>query len=222
MKVILFGGTGMVGQGVLRVCLHDAGVEMVLLVVRNTSGVKNDKVREIVHSDFYNFGPIEDALTGYDTCFFCLGVSSAGMAEGRYSRLTYDLTLAAAQVLVRQNPAMTFLYISGAGTDSTERGRMMWARVKGKTENALLSLPFRACYVLRPGYIQPVDGVQSKTRLYRQLYIVVAPLYPLMKRFFPNQVMTSAELGRAMIHVARYGESKHVLEARDITSIARA
>jgi len=222
MKVILFGGTGMVGQGVLRECLLDSDIETVLLVGRNASGVKNSKVREIIHSDFHDFRSLADGVTGYDACFFCLGVSSAGMNEAQYSRVTYDITLAAAQVLIRQNPAMTFLYISGAGTDSTERGRTMWARVKGKTENALLKLPFKACYMLRPGYIQPVGGVRSKTRLYRLLYALAVPLYPLLKRIFPNQLITSAELGRAMIHVARYGESKHVLEAPDIARIARA
>jgi uncharacterized protein YbjT (DUF2867 family) len=222
VKVILFGATGMVGQSVLRECLLGSDIDAVLLVVRSASDVKNDKLREIVHSDFHDFRSIEDALTGYDACFFCLGVSSAGMDEAQYSRVTYDITLAAAQVLARRNPGMTFLYISGAGTDSTERGRIMWARVKGKTENALLKLPFKARYMLRPGYIQPVGGVQSKTRLYRQLYALAAPLYPVLKHLFPNQMITSAELGRAMIHIAKYGDSKRVLEAADIARIARA
>jgi uncharacterized protein YbjT (DUF2867 family) len=163
MNVILFGATGMVGQGVLRECLLDSDVQQILSIVRTPSGQQHPKLRELVHTNFFDYSAMEPQLTGCGACFFCLGVSSAGMDEAKYTQLTYDLTLAAASTLARLNPSMTFLYVSGAGTDSTERGRTMWARVKGKTENALLKLPFRAAYMFRPGIIQPLHGIRSKT-----------------------------------------------------------
>ncbi len=166
MKVILFGATGMVGQGVLRECLLDPEVETVLAVGRSSTGQQHAKLQEILHKDLEDLSRIENKLSGYDACFFCLGVSSAGLNEQQYRRVTYDLTIAAAKVLVRLNPAMTFIYVSGAGTDSTERGRMMWARVKGQTENALLQMPFRAAYMFRPAYIQPLHGIKTRTRWY--------------------------------------------------------
>ncbi len=220
MRIILFGATGMVGQGALRECLLDREVESVLTVGRSATGQKNEKLLEIVHKDFFDFRAIESNLTGYDACFFCLGVSSAGMSEQEYTRLTYDITMAAAQTLATLNPDMTFLYISGMGTDSTERGRSMWARVKGKTENALLRLPFKAAYMLRPGYIQPLHGIRSKTKVYQALYTVMAPLYPLWKALFPKYVTTTEQLGRAMIKIAKQGAPKHVLESRDISAIS--
>lgn len=167
MNAILFGATGMVGQGVLRECLLDPGVHQILSIVRTPSGQQHPKLRELVHTDFFDYSTIEPELTGFDACFFCLGVSSAGMDEAKYKRLTYDLTLAAATTLAKLNPQMTFLYVSGAGTDSTEHGRSMWARVKGKTENDLLKLPFHAAYMFRPGVIQPLHGIRSKTKLYQ-------------------------------------------------------
>ena len=163
MKVILFGASGMVGQGVLRECLLDPDIATVLAIGRSPLGQQHEKLREIVRRDLFNYAPIEEQLRGYDACFFCLGVSSVGMTEADYRHLTYDLTIAAAQTLAKLNPNMTFIYISGASTDSTETGRTMWARVKGQTENALLRLPFKAAYMFRPGFIQPLHGIKSKT-----------------------------------------------------------
>ncbi|HEU0107122.1 MAG TPA: NAD-dependent epimerase/dehydratase family protein [Vicinamibacteria bacterium] len=220
MKVILFGATGMVGQGALRECLLDPEVEKVLAVGRRATGQGHDKLREIVHTDFLDFSAIEDELAGYDACLYCLGVSSAGMSEPDYHRVTYDVTMAAASALVRRSPALTLVYVSGAHTDSTERGRVMWARVKGKTENALLRMPFKAAYMFRPGYIQPLHGIVSRTKLLRVLYAVVGPLYPVWKALFPDYVTTTEQLARAMIQVARHGAPKRVLENRDINALA--
>jgi uncharacterized protein YbjT (DUF2867 family) len=222
MKVILFGATGMVGQGVLRECLLDPGVESVLAVVRSASGETNPKLRELLHEDFQDFSSVAEELAGYDACFFCLGVSSAGMKEADYRRVTYDLTLAAARVLLAKNPGMTFIYVSGAGTDSSAKGRSMWARVKGETENALLALGFKAAYMFRPGYIQPMHGIKSKTRLYRAVYAVATPLYPVVKALAGGVVTTTEQVGRAMLAVARKGSEKVLLENRDINAIAAA
>jgi uncharacterized protein YbjT (DUF2867 family) len=216
MKIILFGATGMVGQGVLRECLLDPDVERVLTIVRSATGQQHKKLREIAHKDFFDFSPIKNDLSGYDACFFCLGVSSAGMTEQDYQRVTYDITLAAAQTLAALNPNMTFIYVSGAGTDSTEHGRSMWARVKGRTENALLRLPFKAAYMFRPAFIRPLHGIVSKTRLYRVLYALTGPLFPAFQILFPKYVTTTEQVGRAMINVARHGASKRILENQDI------
>ncbi|RKH51657.1 NAD(P)H-binding protein [Corallococcus llansteffanensis] len=220
MKVILFGATGMVGQGVLRECLLDPEVERVLAVGRKATGQQHEKLRELVHKDFADFSSVEDALTGYDACFFCLGVSSAGMKEEDYHRVTYDFTLAAARTLVKLNPGMTFIYVSGTGTDSTEQGRSMWARVKGKTENALMKLPFKASYMFRPGIIQPMDGIQSQTKVYRVGYAVMRPLTPVLKALFPKLMTDTRQVGRAMLHAARHGAPKRLLENPDINSLA--
>ena len=220
MRVIVFGATGMVGQGVMRECSNDDGIEAVLAIGRSPCGIEHGKLGEIVKSDLYEYADVEDRLGGYDACFFCLGVSSAGMSEAKYRRITFDLTAAAARVLKQLNPEMTFIYVSGAGTDSTERGRSMWARVKGKTENHLLALGFKAAYMFRPGYIQPLHGIQSSTRLYRMIYAVVGPLYPLLKTFFPNYVTTTENVGRAMIAAVRNGYDRPVLENRDINTLA--
>jgi uncharacterized protein YbjT (DUF2867 family) len=220
MKVILFGATGMVGQGVLRECLLDPDVQQILSIVRTPSGQQHPRLRELVHTNFFDYSAIEPELTGYDACFFSLGVSSAGMDEAKYKHLTYDLTLAAATTLARLNPNMTFLYVSGAGTDSTERGRIMWARVKGKTENALLKLPFRAAYMFRPGFIQPLHGIRSKTKLYQFFYTALNPILPLLKAAFPKSITTTEELARAMINVARNGYSKPILDVSDIVRAA--
>jgi uncharacterized protein YbjT (DUF2867 family) len=219
MNVLLFGATGMVGQGVLRECLLDPDVEKVVAVGRSATGQRHPKLREIVHKDLLDFSAIESELTGFDACFFCLGVSAAGMTEEQYQRVTYDITLAAAQTLARLNPGMTFIYVSGSGTDSTEHGRIMWARVKGKTENALLRLPFKAAYMLRPAGIQPLHGIKSRTKLYRAFYAVSGPIFPLLKALFPNYVTTTEHLGRAMINVAKQGAPKPVLEAGDINAL---
>jgi uncharacterized protein YbjT (DUF2867 family) len=219
MKVVLFGATGMVGQGVLRECLADAGVESVLAVGRRPTGRSHPKLREIVHDDFLDFSAIEPELTGYDACFFCLGVTSIGLDEERYRHLTYDVTMAAATALAKLNPGMVFTYVTGAGTDSTERGRVMWARVKGKTENDLLKLPFRAAYMFRPAGIQPLHGIRSKTAWVQAVYVVTAPLLSLLTRVAPKYMTTTEQLGRAMIKVARDGYPKPVLESEDINRV---
>jgi uncharacterized protein YbjT (DUF2867 family) len=219
MNILLFGATGMVGQGVLRECLLDPGVESVVSIGRSASGTSNPKLREIVHADLADYSSIEPQLAGFDACFFCLGVSSAGLTEEQYSRITFDITLSAAETLARLNTGMTFVYVSGAGTDSTERGRTMWARVKGRTENALLRLPFKAAFMFRPGIIVPRFGARSKTTSYRILYTLTRPLLPLLRRAFPNQVLTTDEIGRAMIIVARHGAPKAILETADIRQL---
>ena len=220
LKVIIFGATGMVGAGVLRECLLDGRVREVVSVQRSPSGSSHPKLRELIRGDFFDYHDARDAFRGADACFFCLGVSAVGKSEAEYYRLTFDLTLAAARTLAELNPGMTFCYVSGQGTDSSERGRIMWARVKGKTENALLRLPLRA-YMLRPGYIQPLGGIKSKTRVYRLFYQVMAPLYPLLKRLTPNLVTTNEAVGRVMIELALRGYSSRVLEVRDINRVAQ-
>jgi uncharacterized protein YbjT (DUF2867 family) len=219
MNVLLFGASGMVGQGVLRECLLDPEVQRVLSIGRSVTGQRHQKLRELVHEDFLDFSTLEAELSGFDACFFCLGVSSAGMTEERYRRVTYDITMAAAQTLLKLNSEMTFIYVSGMGTDSTEQGRVMWARVKGKTENALLRLPFKAQYMFRPAFIQPLHGIRSKTKLYRAFYAILGPVYPLVRMLFPKYVTTTEQVGRAMIKVAKQGALKSVLENWDINSV---
>lgn len=219
MNAIVFGGTGMVGQGVLRECLLDPDVVYVLSVVRAPSGQRHPKLRELVHSNFLDFSSIESELAGFDAGFFCLGATSAGKTEEQYSRVTYDITMAVAEPLARLNPEMTFVFVSGAGTDSTEHGRVMWARVKGRTENALMRLPFKAAYMFRPGVIQPMHGIQSKTALYRIPYLLLRPFTPWLRRRFPQYVTTTEQLGRAMIAVAKRGAPTSVLESADINKL---
>jgi len=218
LKIIIFGATGMVGQGVLRECLLDPAVHQVLLVGRQASSAEHGKIKQIVLPDLLAIDSVAGQLTGYDACFFCLGVSSVGMSESDYHAVTYDLTLAVATTLARLNPNLTFVYVSGAGTDGSEQGRSMWARVKGKTENALLRLPFKA-YMLRPGAIQPLHGVQSKTRWYRLFYLLSAPLLTLLVRWLPKQVTTTEQMGRAMLALVRRGAPKRVLETVDINTL---
>ena len=219
MDVIIFGATGMVGQGVLRECLLDPDVKRVVTIGRNATGQQNEKLHEIVHADLRDYSGVEGQLAGFDACFFCLGVGSAGMSEERYRHVTYDITLAAGQTLSRLNPRMTFIFISGQGTDSTEKGRIMWARVKGATENALLRLPFKGAYMFRPGVIQPLNGIRSKTKLYQTFYTLLSPLLPVLRSLLPNLVTTTEQLGKAMLTVAKYGWSKRVLETRDINEV---
>ncbi len=221
MKVLVFGATGMVGQGVLRECLLDSDVKQVTTIGRTPTSAHHRKQREIVHGDFENFEPIAGQLAGLDACFFCLGVSSSGMKEADYQRVTYRFTMAAAETLSRLNPGMTFIYVSGQGTDSSERGRTMWARVKGKTENALLRLPIKA-FMFRPGFIEPMDGIKSKTPLYRVIYAISKPLMPLLRRAFPNHVLSTRDIGSAMLSVAKRGYPKTILETADIRAAVQA
>jgi uncharacterized protein YbjT (DUF2867 family) len=221
MRILLFGATGMVGQGVLRECLLDPNVGAVVTVGRTATGAQNPKLQEIVRQDLWNYADISPELSCFQACFFCLGVTSAGMTERDYERVTYGITLAAAETLCRLNPQMVFVYISGVGTDSSERGRSMWARVKGRTENALLRLPFAAAYMFRPGIIVPLYGARSKTAIYRVFYTLTKPLLPLLRAAFPNHVLTTEQIGRAMLAVARQGFPKRVLESKDIRAAAR-
>lgn len=221
MNAVIFGATGMVGKGVLLECLDDARVEHVLLVSRHPIDVSHPKIREIVHADFTAFETLTPAFADIDACFYCLGVTAVGLSEGQYHHLTYDLTLAAATALASASAGrLTFCYVSGEGTDSTEHGRTMWARVKGKTENALLRLPFKAAFMFRPGYIQPLRGIRSKTRWYQALYDMIGPFYPIVRRLFPKYVTTTTNIGRAMIHVAVSGWSRQILSSGDINQLS--
>jgi uncharacterized protein YbjT (DUF2867 family) len=219
MNVLIFGATGMIGQGVLRECLLDPDVQFVQTIGRSATGLEHEKLREIVHQDMTSYASLDVQLSGCDACFFCLGVSSSGMKEDEYERVTYGITMAAAEALSRLNPLMTFIYVSGAGTDSSEHGRIMWARVKGRTENALLRLPFRAAYMFRPGVIEPLHGVRSKTPAYRIGYALVGPLLPLLRRAFPNSILTTEQIGLAMLSVAKHGAQKRILESKDIRAV---
>ncbi len=207
----------MVGQGVLRECLLDPGVEKILSIGRSSTGQRHEKLQEIVHADIANLTPIEDQLTGFDACFFTLGVSSFRMTEADYRRITYDLTVGAARTLAVLDPKMTFIYVSGAGTNTT--GSSMWMRVKGETEDALLRLPFKAAYMFRPGFIQPLHGVKSKTALYRLPYAILGPFNSLFLKLFPKFATTTEVLGRAMIKAARSGAPKKILESQDINAL---
>jgi uncharacterized protein YbjT (DUF2867 family) len=219
MNVLIFGATGMVGQGVLRECLLDPDVQLVQTIGRSATGLEHAKLREIVHQDMTSYASLDVQLFGCDACLFCLGVSSSGMKEHEYERVTYGITMAAAEALSRLNPQMTFIYVSGAGTDSSEHGRIMWARVKGRTENALLRLPFKAAYMFRPGLIEPLHGVRSKTPAYRIVYALVGPLLPLLRRAFPNSILTTEQIGLAMLSVAKHGAQKRILESKDIRAV---
>ena len=220
MNVVLFGATGMIGQGVLHECLVDPDVQRVVTVGRASTGQQHPKLREIVHADLFDLSAIERDLTGLDACFFCLGVTSAGMSEAEYMRVTYDLTMVAAQTLVRLNPQMTFVFVSGVGTDSSERGRTMWARVKGKAENALLRLPFKRAYMFRPGLIQPMHGIRSRTKAYRVFYALAAPIFPILKRLFPGTMTTTERLGQAMLAAAKHGAPEAILDTAAINRLS--
>jgi uncharacterized protein YbjT (DUF2867 family) len=216
IKVIVTGATGMVGEGVMHECLLNPQVEQVLIVNRKPSGFTHPKLKEIIHADFFDLSTIAEQLAGYDACYFCLGVSSIGMKEPEYYKLTYTLTMNFAQTLVTQNANMEFCYISGAGTDSTEKGNSMWARVKGKTENDLTKLPFKAVYNFRPGGMLATKGLKNTLPYYKYF----SWLYPFMRKFFPKTVSTLAELGQAMINSTLIGYDKHVLEVLDIVKLA--
>ncbi len=221
MKLIVYGASGMVGQGVLRECLAATDVEEVLSIGRSPLGQAHPKLRELVQADLYDYSEAAARLAGYDACFFCLGVSAAGLDEAAYTRITHDLTLAAAETLVPRNPQMVFTYVSGTGTDSSERGGVMWARVKGRTENDLLRLPFKAAYMFRPGAIRALDGIRSKTPAYRWAYLFVGPLLAPLQRLFPTRIVTTREIGLAMLEVARHGADRRIIEPPDIHALAR-
>jgi uncharacterized protein YbjT (DUF2867 family) len=209
----------MVGDGVLHECLADPRVTRVTAIGRSPLGLAHARLHEIQHADFFDYSRVAGTLATIDACFFCLGVSSAGMSEADYTRQTHDLALAAAQAVAAARPGATFCYVSGEGSDSSERGHVMWARVKGRTENAILALPLQA-YMFRPGFIRPRPGKASKTAWYRALYAVLGPAYPLLARVAPRHVTTSENMGRAMIHVAASGWEKRVLENPDINRSA--
>jgi hypothetical protein len=217
VRAIITGTTGMIGEGVLHECLQHPDVEKVLVISRRHGGVSHPKLKEIVHTDFHNLAAVESQLSGYNACYFCLGVSSIGMNEENYKHVTYDLTMHVARTLVRLNSDMTFCYVSGASTDSTEKGSSMWARVKGKTENDLMKLPFKKAYMFRPGFIQPTKGLKNTLKLYRY----VSWMIPIMKTVSPNFICSLREIGLAMIHTVTKGYPKQVLEVKDIKTLAR-
>lgn len=218
IKAIITGVTGMVGEGVLHECLLRNEVEQVLVINRRPCGFEHPKLKEIVHQDFFDVSPIADQLKGYNACYFCLGVSSVGMKEQEYYHLTYALTLGVAKVLSDNNPDMVFCYVSGAGTDSTEKGRSMWARVKGKTENDLMKLSFKKVYAFRPGYMHPTPGLKNTNKYYKY----ISWMYPFLKLIFPNGASTLAELGEAMINITLNGYDKQIIEVKDIIKLAKA
>jgi len=233
LRVIITGTTGMVGEGVLHECLQHPAVEAVLILNRKPLGLTHPKLREIVHTDFYNLGPIESQLTGYNACFFCLGVSSVGMPAEEYYKVTYTLTMHVAATLSRLNPVpvapaapaasaapgnMVFAYVSGAGTDSTEKGRSRWARVKGKTENDLMLLPFRRVYAFRPGFIKPIKGLRNAHAFYKYINW----MFPLGRALYPAGFATLSEIGLAMIHLARHYDGDAIVSGKDIIRYAAA
>ena len=217
IRAVLTGATGMVGEGVLHECLNHPYVEQVLVLTRRPCGVTHPKLTEIVLSDLFDLSAIESQLSGYNACFFCLGVSSIGMSKAEYSRITYDLTMYAAGLLSGLNPDMVFCYVTAEGTDRTEQGKSRWARVKGRTENHLLQLPFKGAYMFRPGYIQPTKGLKNAHRF----YAAITWMYPVLRRFFPKHVITLSELGRAMIHIVNRGYPASVLESSDMAKAAQ-
>ncbi|MGB7137288.1 MAG: NAD-dependent epimerase/dehydratase family protein [Acidobacteriaceae bacterium] len=218
IRIILTGATGMVGEGVLLECLQNPAVAEVLMVNRRPSPRRHPKLKECLVPDFFDLNAVTRPLTGYDACFFAAGVSSLGRSEAEYTRLTYDLTLHFAETLVTLNPGMVFIYVSGAMTDSTEKGRTMWARVKGRTENALQRLGFRAVYNFRPGFMRATPGQQNLPFFYR----LIGPLYPVVRVVLPNQVSTLSDVGRAMIRCVLDGYPRPILEIRDINALAKS
>lgn len=216
MRVLLFGGSGMVGQGVLRQCLLDDQVQEVVAVGRGSSGMVHPKYRELLRKDLFDLSGWESELSGFDACFFCLGVSSAGMKDAEYKRLTYDLAVGVARFLRDRNPEMCFVYVSGQGTDGSGKGRLAWARVKGETENAILSMGFRDAYAFRPGMIRAMHGEKAKAAASRWAYVVLGALLPLFRKAMPGMVATTEEIGLAMLRVTKKGWPSKVLESKDI------
>ena len=220
LKVIITGSTGMIGKGVLLECLDHIEVEKVLLINRSSVGEQHGKLEEIIHSDFENYDTISEKLKGYDAAYLCMGVSAAGMSEEKYTKVTYDYTLALAKKLLELNPDMTCTYVSGQGTDSTEKGRSMWARVKGKTENDLLKLGFKGAYMFRPGAIIPLRGIKSRTKAYQFVYDYLMWLVKLIKWISPKSVVNTTQLGLAMINIANKGYSRNIIDPADIISLS--
>jgi len=206
----------MVGEGVLHVCLNDPAVEKVLVINRRSVGITHSKLEEIIHTDFYNLTSIEDQLSGYDSCFFCLGISSLAVKAEEYYNITYKLTMHVAGILVKQNPYMTFLYVSGQGTDSSEKGRSRWARVKGKTENDLMKLPFKQVYAYRPGFMKPIPGLKHSLSFYKYINWIL----PLGKKLFPEGFNSLEEVGLSMIQIVKQGSEKKIIEGREISRLA--
>lgn len=217
IRAIITGATGMVGEGVLHECLLHQEVEKVLVINRKPCGVSHPKLKEIIHADFFDISPLERQLAGYNACYFCAGVSSAGMNEKKYRHLTYDLTLSFATTLVKVNPDMTFIYVSGSGTDSSEKGRMMWARIKGKTENDIFKLGFKNAYAFRPGFMQPTTGLKNTLKG----YALVSWFFPVLRFAFPGYACTLEEVGNAMIYATLKGYKQQVLEVKDIVALAK-
>ena len=220
IRAIITGSTGMVGKGVLLECLDSPIVESVLVINRKTIGIKHEKLTEIIHTDFYDLSPVEAQLKGYNACYFCLGVSSFRMSEADYTKVTHDLTLHFAETVLRMNRGMTFTYVSGVGTDSSEKSKTMWARVKGRTENDLLKMPFKAAFMFRPGFIQPMKGIKSATKLYNAIYVVFKPLYSVLKAVVPNGITSTVQMGQAMINVITDGFQSKILHSRQINELA--
>ncbi|MES2386669.1 MAG: NAD-dependent epimerase/dehydratase family protein [Bacteroidota bacterium] len=217
LRVIITGATGMVGEGVMHECLQNPDVEAVLVINRKPTGESHPKLKEILHADFFDFSAIEKDLSGYNACFFCLGVTSIGMKEPEYFKKNYTLTLHVAHTLSRLNQDMTFCYVSGAGTDSSEKGKSMWARVKGKTENDIMKLPFRDAYAFRPGFIKAIPGLKRTNKLYKY----VSWLFPIGRALYAKGFCTLRELAAAMIFTAKNGYSKKVIEGKDIIELAK-
>jgi uncharacterized protein YbjT (DUF2867 family) len=217
IKAIITGATGMVGEGVLHECLLHSEVESILVINREPCGVTHPKLKEIIQKDFFDLASIESWFSGYNVCYFCAGVTSIGKKEDEYKHLTYDLTMNFAKVLLKSNSTMTFCYVSGSGTDSTEKGKLMWARVKGKTENDLMNLGFKDSYMFRPGYIQPIKGLKNAYKIYS----VLAPFYPIWKILFPKHIVRLEELGMAMINSTLSGFHKKILECKDIVELSK-
>lgn len=215
-KVIITGATGMVGEGVLIECLRHPDIEKILVINRKHCGIENTKLKEIIHRNFHDLSPIQDQLSDYDACFFCLGSTSLGKSEQDYFELTYTLTIHFAETLLKHNSDMTFCYISGAGTDSSEKGKVRWARVKGKTENDLMKMAFKKVFAFRPGFMKPTAGAKNTIKYYRY----VNWLFPLLRLILPKYVSTLSELGIAMINSATKGYEESVLEVKDIVELA--
>lgn len=220
MKAIITGATGMVGKGVLLECLDHEKVEQVLVIGRNPVGIQHPKLKELIHKDFSDFSSAKDQLKDYDACFYCMGVSSVGMSEADYNHVTHGFAMALANVLAELNPEMTFNYVSGEGTDSTEKGRRMWARVKGKTENDIAKAGFRQTFMFRPGAIIPLRGIKSRTKGYQFMYDYFMWLVKLVKALAPNSVVTTTQIGLAMINSVFKGYPNTILRPKDIITLS--